>query len=171
MSAWGAELSKYEADMNLAWRRTVMSGSGDGCELAGAEVDQVLRALGADRGIGTSFLFPGVGYGGSCFPKDVKALLKSSEDKGYSFRILRAVESVNDSQKERLVEKMERHFTDLSGKTIALWGLAFKPRTDDMREAPAIPIVEGLLARGAKVNAYDPAAGPVATRIFDGRIA
>jgi UDPglucose 6-dehydrogenase len=140
------------------------------CELVGADVDQVRKAIGSDRRIGTSFLFPGVGYGGSCFPKDTQALLKSAADKGYDFKILRAVEDVNDLQKERLVEKMQRHFKDLSGKTIALWGLAFKPRTDDMREAPAIPIIEGLLGRGAKVKAYDPAAGPVAKRIFNSRI-
>jgi len=171
MSTDSAELSKYAANSILATRISFMNEIANVCELMGADVDEVRKAIGSDRRIGTSFLFPGVGYGGSCFPKDVKALLKSSQDKGYDFRILRAVESVNDSQKERLVEKMEQHFTSLSGKTIALWGLAFKPRTDDMREAPAIPIVEGLLARGATVRAYDPAAGPVAKRIFDGRIA
>src|SRR5437899_4275290 len=96
------------------------------CELVGADVDQVRKAIGGDRRIGTSFLFPGVGYGGSCFPKDVKALLKSAQDKGYDFKILRAVERVNDTQKERLVDKMERHFADLKGRTVALWGLAFK---------------------------------------------
>src|SRR5258706_2716396 len=139
-------------------------------ELVGADVDHVRKAIGADRRIGTSFLFPGVGYGGSCFPKDTQALLKSAGDKGYDFKILRAVEEVNDRQKERLVDKMQQHFKDLSGKTIALCGLAFKPRTDDMREAPAIPIIEGLLAKGAKIRAYDPAAAPVAERIFSGRI-
>src|SRR5262249_7002796 len=141
------------------------------CELVGADVDQVRKGIGSDRRIGMSFLFPGVGYGGSCFPKDVKALLKSSQERGYEFRILRSVEAVNASQKERLVEKMAKHFSDLNGKTIALWGLAFKPRTDDMREAPAIPIVERLLEQGALVRAYDPAAAQVAKRIFDGRIA
>jgi len=134
-------------------------------------VDQVRKAIGADRRIGTSFLFPGVGYGGSCFPKDTQALLRSASDRGYDFKILRAVEDVNRRQKERLVDKMEQHFTQLSGRTIALWGLAFKPRTDDMREAPAIPIIERLLASGAKVQAYDPAAAPVARRLFDGRVA
>src|SRR5881275_2389549 len=104
------------------------------CELVGADVDQVRKAIGSDRRIGTSFLFPGVGYGGSCFPKDTQALLKSAQDKGYDFKILRAVEEVNDRQKERLVDKMVAHFKSLSGRTIALWGLAFKPRTDDMRE-------------------------------------
>jgi UDPglucose 6-dehydrogenase len=171
MSTDSAELSKYAANSILATRISFMNEIANVCELMGADVDEVRKAIGSDRRIGTSFLFPGVGYGGSCFPKDVKALLKSAEDKGYDFRILRAVESVNDSQKNRLVEKMQQHFTNLSGKTIALWGLAFKPRTDDMREAPAIPIVEGLLARGAKVKAYDPAAGPVAKRIFGERIA
>jgi UDPglucose 6-dehydrogenase len=141
------------------------------CELMGADVDHVRRAMGSDRRIGSSFLFPGVGYGGSCFPKDVKALLKSAEDRGYEFRILDAVEQVNEAQKERLVAKIERHFTNLRGKTIAVWGLAFKPRTDDMREAPAIPIIEGLLERGASIRAYDPAAAPVARRVFGSRIA
>jgi UDPglucose 6-dehydrogenase len=140
------------------------------CELVGADVDEVRKAIGADRRIGTSFLFPGVGYGGSCFPKDTQALLKSAADKGYEFKILRAVEAVNDRQKERLVEKIGALFKDLKGRTIALWGLAFKPRTDDMREAPAIPIIEGLLARGTKIKAYDPAAIPVAKRIFGSRI-
>ena len=171
MSTESAELSKYAANSILATRISFMNEIANVCELMGADVDHVRKAIGSDRRIGTSFLFPGVGYGGSCFPKDVKALLKSSEDKGYDFRILRAVESVNDSQKKRLVEKMQAHFQSLKGRTIALWGLAFKPRTDDMREAPAIPIVEGLLARGANVKAYDPAAGPVAKRIFGDRIA
>jgi len=171
MNTASAELCKYAANAILAARISFMNEIANVCELFGADVDEVRKAIGADRRIGTSFLFPGVGYGGSCFPKDVKALLKSAADKGYDFKTLRAVESVNEAQKERLVEKMERHFVDLRGRTIALWGLAFKPRTDDMREAPAIPIIERLLARGAKVRAYDPAAGPVAKRLFDGRIA
>ena len=170
LSTESAELCKYAANSILATRISFMNEIANLCELVGADVDQVRKAIGSDRRIGTSFLFPGVGYGGSCFPKDTQALLKSAADQGYDFKILRAVEDVNDLQKERLVEKMQRHFKDLSGKTIALWGLAFKPRTDDMREAPAIPIIEGLLARGAKVKAYDPAAGPVAKRIFNGRI-
>jgi UDPglucose 6-dehydrogenase len=111
-----------------------------------------------------------VGYGGSCFPKDVKALLKSAADRGYDFEILRAVEAVNERQKERLVCKMDQHFTTLNGKTIALWGLAFKPRTDDMREAPAITIINELLDRGASVRAFDPEASPTARRIFDSKI-
>jgi UDPglucose 6-dehydrogenase len=171
MSTESAELCKYAANSILATRISFMNEIANICELVGADVDEVRKAIGSDRRIGTSFLFPGVGYGGSCFPKDVKALLKSAADHGYDSKILRAVEAVNEQQKQRLVAKMEQHFKDLKGRTIALWGLAFKPRTDDMREAPAIPIIERLLDRGAKVRAYDPAAAPVAGRIFDGRIA
>jgi UDPglucose 6-dehydrogenase len=171
MSTASAELCKYAANSILATRISFMNEIANVCELLGADVDHVRKAIGSDRRIGTSFLFPGVGYGGSCFPKDTQALLRSTADKGYDFKILRAVEEVNDRQKLRLVDKIEQHFGDLSGRTIAVWGLAFKPRTDDMREAPAIPIIERLLERGAKVRAYDPAAAPVARRIFDGRIA
>ena len=171
MDTPSAELSKYAANSILAARISFMNEIANVCELVGADVDQVRKAIGSDRRIGSSFLFPGVGYGGSCFPKDVKALLKSAADKGYDFRILSAVEAVNDAQKSRLVAKMEAHFTTLKGKTIALWGLAFKPRTDDMREAPAVPIIERLLALGASVRAYDPEAAPTARRLFDGRIA
>jgi UDPglucose 6-dehydrogenase len=171
MSTASAELCKYAANSILATRISFMNEVANVCEVVGADVDDVRKAIGSDRRIGMSFLFPGVGYGGSCFPKDVKALIRSAEDKGYDFRILSAVEAVNQTQKERLVEKMTAHFGKLSGRTIALWGLAFKPRTDDMREAPAIPIIERLLEQGATVKAYDPAAGPVARRLFDGRIA
>jgi UDPglucose 6-dehydrogenase len=170
MSTASAELSKYAANAILATRISFMNEIANVCELLGADVDHVRKAIGSDRRIGTSFLFPGVGYGGSCFPKDTQALLRSTADRGYDFKILRAVEEVNARQKQRLVDKMEQHFGDLSGRTIAVWGLAFKPRTDDMREAPAIPIIERLLARGATVRAYDPAAAPVAHRIFNGRI-
>jgi UDPglucose 6-dehydrogenase len=140
------------------------------CELVGADVDHVRKAIGADRRIGTSFLFPGVGYGGSCFPKDTEALLKSAGDRGYDFQILRAVEAVNDKQKSRLFEKIAHHFDNLQERTVAVWGLAFKPRTDDMREAPAINLIEGLLAAGAKVRAYDPEASATARRLFGDRI-
>jgi UDPglucose 6-dehydrogenase len=170
MSTESAELCKYAANSILATRISFMNEIANVCELVGADVDHVRKAIGSDRRIGTSFLFPGVGYGGSCFPKDTQALLKSAEDKGYDFKILRAVEDVNDRQKERLVDKIEAYLPDLSGRTIAVWGLAFKPRTDDMREAPAIPIIERLLARGVTVRAYDPAAGPVARGIFGDRI-
>jgi UDPglucose 6-dehydrogenase len=173
MDTASAELCKYAANSILAARISFMNEIANMCELVGADVDQVRRAIGADARIGKSFLFPGVGYGGSCFPKDVKAILKSAEDRGYDFEILRAVETVNERQKLRLVDKMITHFggeKGLSGKTIALWGLAFKPRTDDMREAPAIVIIDRLLALGAKVNAYDPEAGETARRIFGNRI-
>jgi UDPglucose 6-dehydrogenase len=171
MNTASAELCKYAANSILATRISFMNEIANVCELLGADVDHVRKAIGSDRRIGTSFLFPGVGYGGSCFPKDTQALLRSTADRGYDFKILRAVEEVNDRQKQRLVDKMEQHFGDLAGRTIAVWGLAFKPRTDDMREAPAIPIIERLLARGAAVRAYDPAAAPVARQIFNGRIA
>ena len=174
MDTASAELCKYAANSILATRISFMNEIANVCELVGADVDQVRKAIGSDRRIGPSFLFPGIGYGGSCFPKDTKALLKSSLDKGYDFKILRAVEGVNDRQKSRLFEKMDGHFANLKGldgKTIALWGLAFKPRTDDMREAPAITIIERLLGAGATVRAYDPEAGETARRLFDSRIA
>jgi UDPglucose 6-dehydrogenase len=171
MSSESAELCKYAANSILATRISFMNEIANVCELVGADVDHVRKGIGTDRRIGMSFLFPGVGYGGSCFPKDTQALLRSAMDRGYDFKILRAVEEVNERQKERLVDKMEQHFTTLSGRTIALWGLAFKPRTDDMREAPAISIIERLLAAGAAVKAYDPAAASVAQGLFDGRIA
>jgi UDPglucose 6-dehydrogenase len=170
MDTASAELSKYAANSILASRISFMNEMANVCELMGADVDQVRKAIGSDRRIGASFLFPGVGYGGSCFPKDVKALLKSSLDKGYEFRILSAVEAANDAQKLRLVCKMQAHFGDIRGKTIALWGLAFKPRTDDMREAPAITIIDRLLELGATVRAYDPEATETARRLFDSRI-
>jgi UDPglucose 6-dehydrogenase len=170
MDCASAELSKYAANALLATRISFMNEVANVCEAFGANIDEVRKAIGSDRRIGSSFLFAGVGYGGSCFPKDVKAILKFAADKGYDFETLRAVESVNQRQKGRLVAKMQTHFGNLSGKTIALWGLAFKPRTDDMREAPAITIVERLLAAGARVQAYDPEAGKVARGLFGSRI-
>ena len=170
MDTASAELCKYAANSILATRISFMNEIANVCELFGADVDQVRKAIGADRRIGNSFLFPGVGYGGSCFPKDTKALLRSAKEKGYDFKILDAVEAVNARQKSRLFDKMQTHFTDLKGKTIALWGLAFKPRTDDMREAPAIVVIERLLAAGAIVRAYDPEAAETARRLFNGRV-
>jgi UDPglucose 6-dehydrogenase len=170
MDTASAELSKYAANSILATRISFMNEVANMCELVGADVDQVRKAIGSDRRIGSSFLFPGVGYGGSCFPKDVKALVKSGRDHGYDFKILHAVEDVNQAQKRRLVAQMLAHFGSLKGKTIAVWGLAFKPRTDDMREAPAIVIIEGLLAEGALVRAYDPEATETARRVFGDRV-
>lgn len=170
MDTASAELCKYAANSILATRISFMNEIANVCELVGADVDMVRKAIGADERIGTSFLFPGVGYGGSCFPKDVKALVKSAADCGYDFEILRAVEAVNERQKSRLVGKLLAHFGTLQGRTIAVWGLAFKPRTDDMREAPAITIVNELLASGARVKAYDPEALQTARQVFGDRI-
>jgi UDPglucose 6-dehydrogenase len=170
MDTASAELCKYAANSILATKISFMNEIANVCELVGADVDHVRKAIGADRRIGTSFLFPGVGYGGSCFPKDTEALLKSAGDRGYDFQILRAVEAVNHKQKSRLFEKIAHHFDNLQERTVAVWGLAFKPRTDDMREAPAINLIEGLLAAGAKVRAYDPEAGVTARRLFGDRI-
>jgi len=136
------------------------------CELVGADVDQVRRAVASDRRIGPAFLFPGVGYGGSCFPKDVKAMVKFAGAKNYDFEILQAVEHVNERQKVRLFAKMKQHFGSLRGKRIAVWGLAFKPKTDDMREAPAIGIIKDLLHDGANVRAYDPVAKAEAMKVL-----
>ena len=170
MDCASAELAKYAANAMLATRISFMNEVANVCEAVGADVDQVRRAVGSDRRIGMSFLFPGVGYGGSCFPKDVKAMMRFAEDVKYDFRILKAVESVNVTQKTRLAAKMKKHFGSLKGKTVAVWGLAFKPKTDDMREAPAIPLIESLLAAGVKVQAYDPEAKDVARRHFGSRI-
>jgi UDPglucose 6-dehydrogenase len=171
MDCASAELTKYAANAMLATRISFMNEVANVCELVGADVDHVRKAIGADRRIGTSFLFPGVGYGGSCFPKDVKAMIRFAAEKKYEFRVLHAVEDVNVFQKTRLFAKIKAHFGTLKGKTVAVWGLAFKPKTDDMREAPAIPLIEALLAAGATVQAYDPEATKVAKGIFGSRVA
>jgi len=170
MDCASAELCKYASNAMLATRVSFMNEIANVCELFGADVDKVRHAMASDRRIGPSFLFPGIGYGGSCFPKDVKALIKFSRDEGYRCRILESVESVNASQKLRLVEKMQKHFQSLNGKTIGIWGLSFKPRTDDMREAPAVVIIDALLRKGARIQAYDPEAEATARRIFGDKI-
>jgi UDPglucose 6-dehydrogenase len=171
MDCASAELSKYASNALLATKISFMNEIANVCDRFGADVDQVRQAVGADKRIGPSFLFPGVGYGGSCFPKDVTALVRFSADKDYDFKILKAVETVNQLQKRVLVSKISRHFGGkLKGKTIAVWGLAFKPKTDDMREAPAIPIIEALLAKGARVQAFDPEAMRVARGLFGSKI-
>jgi UDPglucose 6-dehydrogenase len=167
MDCASAELTKYAANAMLATRISFMNEIANVCELVGADVDQVRRAMGADRRIGRSFLFPGVGFGGSCFPKDVKAMSQFATAKGYRFQILNAVTDVNTAQKTRLLDKMRAHFGRLRGVRVAIWGLAFKPNTDDMREAPAIPLVQGLVKAGAKVSVYDPVAAAMAKTIFD----
>ena len=154
-----AEMTKYAANSMLATRISFMNDIANLCELVGADVNMVRSGIGADTRIGRKFLYPGIGYGGSCFPKDVKALIKTAEQNGYNMRVLRAVEEVNESQKGILFEKLKKCFDNkLQGKTIALWGLAFKPETDDMREAPALVLIEKLLAAGCVIRAYDPVA-------------
>ena len=170
MDCASAELSKYAANAMLATRISFMNEVSNVCEAVGANVDSVRMAVASDRRIGPSFLFPGVGYGGSCFPKDVKAMLHFAATNDYDFRILKAVEDVNDRQKLRLLDKMQTHFGSIKGKRIAVWGLAFKPRTDDMREAPSVPLIHGLLAAGASVQAYDPEAMKIARTIFGSKI-
>ncbi len=170
MDCASAELSKYAANAMLATRVSFMNEIANVCEHFGANVDDVRRVVASDRRIGPSFLFPGIGYGGSCFPKDVQALVQSARKDGYRFRILEAVEAVNSSQKRRLFEKMLEVLGSLDGKQIAIWGLSFKPRTDDMREAPSITMIEALLEAGATVVAYDPQAHRSARAIFGSRI-
>ena len=165
-----AELCKYAANAMLATRISFMNEVANVCEAMGADVDQVRKAVAADRRIGPSFLFPGVGYGGSCFPKDVKAMLRFSQTADYDFQILKSVEAVNEKQKLRLLEKLKKHFGSLKGKRIAVWGLSFKPRTDDMREAPSVPLIHGILAAGAEVHAYDPEAMAMAKKTFGSKV-
>ena len=154
-----AEMTKYAANSMLATRISFMNDIENLCEIVGADVNMVRSGIGSDTRIGRKFLYPGIGYGGSCFPKDVKALIKTAEQNGYTMRVLTAVEEVNENQKSVLFEKLMKQFNgDLQGKTVALWGLAFKPETDDMREAPALVLIDKLLKAGCKVRAYDPAA-------------
>ena len=170
MDCASAELSKYAANAMLATRVSFMNEVANVCERVGANVDHVRRVVASDRRIGSSFLFPGIGYGGSCFPKDVKALVQSARAVDYRFGILEAVEAVNNAQKRRLFNKMQEVLGSFDGKQIAVWGLSFKPRTDDMREAPSIVMIEALLDAGAKVVAYDPQAKRAARSIFGSRI-
>ncbi|MCX6323424.1 MAG: UDP-glucose/GDP-mannose dehydrogenase family protein [Sphingobacteriales bacterium] len=171
MDEYSAELTKYAANAFLAVKISFMNEIARLCELFGADVDMVRRGIGSDERIGRRFLFPGIGYGGSCFPKDVKALSKSSKDAGYDFRILDAVMTVNEKQKLHLVQKMKAFYdNDLNGKHFALWGLAFKPNTDDVREAPAFEIINALLEAGATVSAFDPEAMHNSKEILGERI-
>ena len=161
MDERSAELTKYAANSFLATKISFMNEIAQLCEKMGADVDMVRRGIGSDERIGKRFLFPGIGYGGSCFPKDVQALIRSSEETGYDFMILKAVERVNEMQKQHLVPKIKAYFKgDLKGKHFALWGLAFKPNTDDIREAPALNLIEALTAEGATIAAFDPEAMP-----------
>lgn len=159
MDEKSAELTKYASNAFLATKITFMNEIANYCELVGADVDKVRIGMGTDSRIGKRFLFPGIGYGGSCFPKDVKALHKSGKDENHDFKILNAVLDVNKKQKTILIPKIEKHFGNtLKGKKFAIWGLAFKPETDDIREAPALDVIEALLKRGATITAFDPEA-------------
>jgi UDPglucose 6-dehydrogenase len=166
-----AEMTKYAANAMLATRISFMNEIANLCERVGADVDMVRKGIGSDGRIGPSFLFPGPGYGGSCFPKDVKALLHTSEERGACLSVLHAVEEANDRQKHLLFEKLgEALGSSLRGSRIAVWGLAFKPQTDDMRESPALTLIDELLGAGAIVVAHDPVAMAEARRRLDGRI-
>jgi UDPglucose 6-dehydrogenase len=168
MDVPSAEMTKYAANSMLATRISFMNDIANLCEIVGADVDMVRKGIGTDARIGSRFLYPGCGYGGSCFPKDVKALIQTARQKGYPMRLLQAVEEVNEEQKGILFRKLEKHYQggSLKAKCIALWGLAFKPETDDMREAPSLVLIEKLLAAGCRIRVYDPVAMKEAERHF-----
>jgi UDPglucose 6-dehydrogenase len=167
MSVRSAEMTKYAANAMLATKISFMNDIANLCELMGADVSEVRHGIGADSRIGYKFIYPGVGYGGSCFPKDVKALIHMAKKAGTAVRVLQSVEAVNEDQKEVLVKKVKSHFgEDLTDLTFAIWGLAFKPKTDDMRQAPSITIINGLLEAGATVQVYDPVTMDEAGRVF-----
>ena len=166
MDIISAEMTKYAANALLATKISFMNDMANLAEKLGADIDKVRLGIGSDSRIGYSFIYPGAGYGGSCFPKDVKAIIQTGKRMGYELRVLQAVEEVNDRQKVILIPKIEKHFgtKDLSGLTFAIWGLSFKPNTDDMREAPALYMIEALHSAGAKINAHDPVAMDEARR-------
>jgi UDPglucose 6-dehydrogenase len=171
MDTRSAELTKYAANAMLATRISFMNDVAALCERVGADVELVRQGLGSDSRIGADFLYAGVGYGGSCFPKDVRALLATGRELGLDLKLLHAVEATNERQKRILVDRAAQHFGQLAGRRFAVWGLAFKPRTDDLREAPAVAVIEQLLAQGAQVTAFDPVAMPNARRHFGERVA
>jgi UDPglucose 6-dehydrogenase len=167
MDVPSAEMTKYAANSMLATRISFMNDIANLCELVGADVNMVRKGIGTDSRIGTHFLYPGCGYGGSCFPKDVKALMNTASRLGYPMRVLEAVDEVNETQKTILFRKLEKQFDGrLEGLTVALWGLAFKPQTDDMREAPSLALINKLLKAGCNVRAYDPVAMTEARRRY-----
>lgn len=171
MDITSAEMTKYAANSMLATRISFINDIANLCEIMGADIDAVRKGIGSDPRIGNKFLYPGTGYGGSCFPKDVQALIRTADEHGHSLDILKAVEKVNDRQKSVLFHKIYSHFNgDLKGRRFALWGLAFKPKTDDMREAPSLVVIEKLLQAGATVTAYDPVAMDEARRILGDKI-
>ncbi len=165
MDVPSAEMTKYAANSMLATKISFMNDIANLCEIMGADVNMVRKGIGSDSRIGKKFIYPGIGYGGSCFPKDVKAIIHTAKQNGYDLRVLRAVEEVNDDQKSVLFNKFIKYYEgDIKGKTVAMWGLSFKPQTDDMREAPSLVLIEKLLAAGVKVKAYDPVAMEEAKR-------
>jgi len=171
MDEKSSELTKYAANSFLATKITFMNEIANLCELVGADVDSVRKGIGADERIGKRFLFPGIGYGGSCFPKDVQALVKASDDYAYDFKILKSVIEVNDNQKTVLVDKVLKYYgDDVNGKHFALWGLAFKPETDDIREAPSLYIIKALLSKGATLTVFDPEGSENTRAIFGDKI-
>jgi len=171
MDVTSAEMTKYAANGMLATKISFINDIANLCEIVGADINNVRKGIGSDSRIGNKFIYPGTGYGGSCFPKDVKALIKTAEDNKYELKVLKAVEEVNEHQKSILFRKMQQYFNnDLKNKKIAVWGLSFKPQTDDMREAPALVVIENLLQAGAKVKAYDPEAIDEAKRIIGDKI-
>lgn len=171
MDRRSAELTKYAANSLLATKISFINDIANLCDILGADVERVKRGIGTDSRIGPRFIYPGTGYGGSCFPKDVQAIIKTASENDYSLDVIKAVEEVNEKQKTVLMNKVTKFFgDDLSGKTFAMWGLAFKPKTDDMREAPAVSMINQLTAKGAKVKAHDPEALKEAGRIFGGRV-
>ncbi|MBN1822318.1 MAG: UDP-glucose/GDP-mannose dehydrogenase family protein, partial [Prolixibacteraceae bacterium] len=171
MDVLSSEMTKYAANSMLATKISFMNDIANLCEIVGADVNYVRKGIGSDPRIGDKFIYPGTGYGGSCFPKDVQALIRTADEMGYSLEILKAVEDVNNRQKSVLVGKIKTHFKNkLKGKKLAIWGLSFKPKTDDMREAPSLVIIENLLNEGAEVTAYDPVAMDEGKRILGDKI-
>ena len=171
MDIVSAEMTKYAANSMLATKISFMNDMANLCEIVGADVNMVRRGIGSDRRIGKYFIYPGTGYGGSCFPKDVKAIIKTADQVGYSMEVLKSVENVNERQKSILVNKAMKYFnSDVKGKTFAIWGLSFKPQTDDMREAPALVIVKKLLEAGATLKVYDPVAMEEAKRVLGNKV-
>ena len=170
MDVPSAEMTKYAANSMLATKISFMNDVANLCEIMGADVNMVRKGIGTDPRIGNKFIYPGIGYGGSCFPKDVKALIRTARENDYQMRILQSVEDVNEDQKGVLFNKVKKRFGDLKGKKFALWGLSFKPNTDDMREAPSLVIIDALIKEGASVSAYDPVAMKEAKHHLDDKI-
>jgi UDPglucose 6-dehydrogenase len=171
MDIVSAEMTKYAANAMLATKISFMNDMANLCEIVGADVNMVRKGIGSDRRIGKYFIYPGTGYGGSCFPKDVKAIIKTADEFGYSMEVLKSVEDVNERQKSVLVNKAKKHFNnDMKGKTFAVWGLSFKPQTDDMREAPSLVVINRLLEAGARLKVYDPVAMKEGKRILGDKV-